>query len=150
MPYIVLTADQARVLEESTLEVEVHDEQGRLLARITPPSEAEIIERINDADAFSFNSDGGVITIDAVPAAPSAADLKLSVYASDGTLLATADAATNDQHLTIGLPVGSYTAILTSHGNYDDQGQYTITARNLPAGWAPKASCCAARLAALS
>ncbi len=46
MPHIVLTADQARVLEESTLEVEVHDEQGRLLARIPPPSEAEIIERI--------------------------------------------------------------------------------------------------------
>jgi len=46
MPHIVLTADQARVLEESTLEVEVRDEQGCLLARIPPPSEAEIIERI--------------------------------------------------------------------------------------------------------
>ena len=46
MPHIVLTADQARVLEESTLEVELRDERGRLLARIPPPSEAEIIERL--------------------------------------------------------------------------------------------------------
>jgi hypothetical protein len=46
MPTIVLTAAQARVLDESTLEVEVRDEQGRLLARIPAPSEAEIIERL--------------------------------------------------------------------------------------------------------
>jgi hypothetical protein len=46
MPHIVLTADQARILEVTTLEVEVRDEEGRVLARIPPPSEAEIIERI--------------------------------------------------------------------------------------------------------
>src|SRR5690349_4097752 len=46
MPHIVLTAEQARVLEQTTLTVEVRDEQGRVPARIPPPSEEEIIERV--------------------------------------------------------------------------------------------------------
>jgi len=46
MPHIVLTPAQARVIEQTTLVVELRDEQGRILARIPPPSEQEIIERI--------------------------------------------------------------------------------------------------------
>ena len=46
MPHIVLTEEQARVLRETTLAVELRDEQGRVLARVPPPSEEEIIERV--------------------------------------------------------------------------------------------------------
>jgi hypothetical protein len=46
MPHIVLTEEQARVLQQTTLAVEFRDEQGRVLARIPPPTEEEIIERI--------------------------------------------------------------------------------------------------------
>jgi hypothetical protein len=46
MPHIVLTEEQARVLQQSTLAVELRDEQGRVLARVPPPTEEEIIERI--------------------------------------------------------------------------------------------------------
>jgi hypothetical protein len=67
-----------------------------------------IIERMADADAFSFNLSGaGSVTIDVNPAAPSALDAMLGVYASDGSLLALADASANNQHLVVTLPSGS-------------------------------------------
>jgi hypothetical protein len=46
MPHIVLTEEQARVLRQTTLAIELRDEQGRVLARVPPPTEEEIIERI--------------------------------------------------------------------------------------------------------
>jgi hypothetical protein len=46
MPHIVLTEEQARVLQQTTLAVELRDDQGRVLARVPPPSEEEIIERV--------------------------------------------------------------------------------------------------------
>jgi hypothetical protein len=46
MPHIVMTEEQARILEQTTLAVELRDEQGRILARVPPPTEEEIIERI--------------------------------------------------------------------------------------------------------
>jgi hypothetical protein len=46
MPHIVLTEEQAKILQQTTLAVEIRDEQGRVLARIPPPTEEEIIERI--------------------------------------------------------------------------------------------------------
>jgi hypothetical protein len=54
MPHIVLTEEQARVLQQSTLAVELRDEQGPVLARVPPPTEEQIIERIkqNRNDKF--------------------------------------------------------------------------------------------------
>ncbi len=46
MPSIVLTEDQAHVLRQTTLAIELRDAQGRILARVPPPTEEEIIERI--------------------------------------------------------------------------------------------------------
>jgi antitoxin (DNA-binding transcriptional repressor) of toxin-antitoxin stability system len=47
MPHIVLTEEQARILTQASLPVEVRDEQGRTVARLTPldPEEIEAIER---------------------------------------------------------------------------------------------------------
>jgi hypothetical protein len=44
MPQIVLTDEQARVLLAATEPVELRDERGTLLARISPPVEEVIVE----------------------------------------------------------------------------------------------------------
>ena len=43
MPFIVLNSEQARVLEQAVQPVEVRDEQGRILTRIPPLSEAAVV-----------------------------------------------------------------------------------------------------------
>lgn len=95
-----------------------------------------IIERMGDVDAFSFTSAGGVYALSAAPDAPSGVDLKLDVYALDGTLLATSDNANNVQELTMTLGSGTYFALVSSHGNYGDVGRYFMSVSPLPAGWA--------------
>ena len=102
-----------------------------------------IIERLSDADAFSFTSSGGRYSITAGRDAPSGVDLKLSIYNSSGTLIASEDgdprtlpySMVNDQHLTLDLSAGTYYAIAESHGNYGDQGQYVLRVDPLPAAW---------------
>lgn len=46
MTQIVLTPDQARALQQATTVVELRDDAGQVLARIPPPSEDQILERI--------------------------------------------------------------------------------------------------------
>jgi hypothetical protein len=43
MPHIVLNPEQARVLNEAAQPVEIRDEQGRVLTRIPPLSEAAVV-----------------------------------------------------------------------------------------------------------
>jgi hypothetical protein len=94
-----------------------------------------VLERMSDVDAFSL-AGGGTFSFDAVADAPSGVDLKLSIYQSDGTLLSMVDTSANDQHLTMSLPAGSnYFALLSSHGNYGDVGQYIFTVSALPPEW---------------
>jgi hypothetical protein len=118
------------------------DDYGGDIATATPltvsgatQSIAGILERLNDADAFSFTTTGGTVVLDAVPDRPSGVALKLAVYDSDGTLLGLKDAATNDQHLSIPLPAGTYYVIVSSQGNYGDVGAYQLAVRTLPSGW---------------
>ena len=54
-------------------------------------SATAIIERLTDADSFSFTSAGGRYSISAGRDAPSGVDLKLSIYNASGTLLAVDD-----------------------------------------------------------
>jgi hypothetical protein len=95
-----------------------------------------IIERRTDVDAFSFTATDGGVTIAAIPDAPSGVDTKLEIYDSAGNLVAAKDGATNDQQMTLpGLPAGTYYALVSSHGDYGDQGMYDLSVRALPAGW---------------
>jgi regulation of enolase protein 1 (concanavalin A-like superfamily) len=126
------------------------DDYGGTIATATPltvtgvtQSKVGIIERLTDADAFSFTSTGGNYSITAGRDAPSGVDLKLSIYNSSGTLLASEDGdprslpytMVNDQELAINLPAGTYYAIVESHSNYGDQGQYVLRVDPLPDAW---------------
>ena len=91
------------------------------------------IERIADADAYAFVSTGAQMRVDLVPPNPSMLDAKLELYAADGTLIAGADGSTNDQHLTISLPAGTFYAVVRSHGDYGDLGLYDMTIRTVGA-----------------
>ena len=101
-------------------------------------SASGIIERMADADAFSFTSAGGRVTVDLVPPRPSMLDAKLEVYSAAGTLLAAADGADNDQHLAVPtLAAGTYYAVVKSHGNYADLGPYDLSVREEEPGDVP-------------
>jgi len=109
----------------------------------TSQSVVGIIERLSDADAFSFVSSGGSYAMIAGRDRPSGVDLKLAVYDSAGNLLAAEDGdpravpltMVNDQSITMDLPAGTYYAMVESHGNYGDVGQYVLKVDPLPAGW---------------
>lgn len=92
-----------------------------------------IIERLADADAYSFVSAGAQMRIDLVPPNPSMLDAKLELYAADGRFIGAADGPTNDQHLTISLPAGTFYAVVRSHGDYGDLGLYDMTIRSVGA-----------------
>src|SRR5262249_7579669 len=115
------------------------DDFGNTIATASPlavnSSVHGIIERLTDQDAFSFVSAGGVYSFSVVPDNPSALDAKLEIYDSTGALVAAKDSATNDQQLTMILPAGTFTAIVSSHGNYGDVGVYDFSVRSLPADW---------------
>jgi len=119
------------------------DDYGNTIATAAPLTSngweqitSGILERMNDVDAFSFISTGGPYAITATPPAPSGADIRLELYAADGTRLATADNSNNGQYLTAELPAGTYYAMVSSHGDYGDTGMYDIGVRALPDGWA--------------
>ena len=120
-----------------------HDDFGNTIATASALNDdpsgfqtaSGIIERRNDVDAFSFVSNGGGVTLAAVPDAPSGVDLRLEVYDASGNLVAAKDGATNDQQMTLALPQGTYYAMLSSHGDYGDQGMYDFSVRSLPTGW---------------
>jgi len=119
------------------------DDFGGTMASATPMPVVDgtqrvtgVIERLSDIDAFSFVSDGNAsLSLSAVPEGPSGVDLKLAVYDSAGNLLAMKDGASNDQQFTLTLSAGTYYAMLSSHGNYGDVGQYNFSVSPLPQHW---------------
>ena len=62
----------------------------------------------------------------------------MELYSSTGHLLAAADGGTNDQNLTLTLPAGNVSVLVSSHGDYGDLGEYSFSARQLPAGWSTR------------
>ncbi|MBN2217658.1 MAG: DUF1349 domain-containing protein, partial [Pirellulales bacterium] len=104
-----------------------------------------IIERLTDADTFSFSVDAaGRYTIGATREEPTGVDLKLSIYNSSGILMAAEDgdprnepySMVNDQFLTLDFTTpGTYYAIVESHGNYSDLGKYNLRVDPLPDSW---------------
>ena len=98
-------------------------------------STSGIIERMSDVDAFSFTVSGGPMNVAAIPDSPSGVDIKLEIYASDGTLIAASDGATNYQQIARNFSAGTYYAFVSSHGNYGDVGTYNFAVNALPTGW---------------
>jgi regulation of enolase protein 1 (concanavalin A-like superfamily) len=97
---------------------------------------AGIIERHTDIDAFSFTSLGGEVDIAALADDPSAVDLKLEIYDALGVLLASKDSNTsNDQSISLVLPVGTFYVMVSGHRNYGDVGAYNLTLRSMPTNW---------------
>jgi hypothetical protein len=43
VPHIVLTAEQAHVLQEASETIELRDERGQVLTRMPPPAEAAVV-----------------------------------------------------------------------------------------------------------
>ncbi len=95
-----------------------------------------IIERHTDVDAFSFSSLGGEVDIAALADDPSGVDLKLEIYDALGVLVASKDSNTsNDQSISLVLPVGTFYVLVSGHRNYGDVGTYNLTLRSLPTNW---------------
>ena len=100
------------------------------------------IERLFDADYFSFTSTGGAWNVNVEPTYNSPVELKLEVYNTAGTLLGSVsdglyrNAQDNaSQDLNFNLPAGNYVAKVTSAQNAGDQGEYAFYATPLPGGW---------------
>jgi len=110
----------------------------------TTRSATGIIERLTDADAFSFTvTSAGRYSLVAGREYGAGVDLKISLYNASSTLIAAEDGdpenqpycMVNDQYLTLDLTAGTYYVIAESHGDYDDLGQYNVRVDPLPADW---------------
>ena len=87
-----------------------------------------IIERMSDADYFSFSTAGGRVTFTGSVAGQGAMlDLKLELRSASGALLAAADTAALGETLSADLAAGSYYLVAASHDAYGDVGQYSIS-----------------------
>ncbi len=94
------------------------------------------IERLSDTDTFTFTTAAaGRWGVYGNALTPSSLDVKYEIFDSTGKRVATADSALNDQTLALDLAAGTYTIVVSGHGDYGDQGVYHLSARPLPAGW---------------
>ena len=100
------------------------------------------IERVADADIFSFTSGGGAFDVGVIPYVRSALAPKFELYNASGQLVAAKDdtslRATGDngnEEVQLALPAGTYYVKVLGHGDYGDVGEYAVTATPLPAGW---------------
>ena len=92
-----------------------------------------VIERMTDADYFSFTTPGGHANIVA-DVAPFGAmlDLSLSLYDAAGNLLASVATASLGERIVYALDAGTYTLAVGSAGNYGDVGQYILSGSVVP------------------
>ena len=115
-------------------------------AAITPTNgsfqTSGIIERATDVDWFSFTSTGSAFNVNAEPTFESPIALKLEVYDSNGTLLATKDDTgvrgwqdNTGQEVNLDLAAGTYYAKVSGHGDYGDIGEYAFYASPMPSGF---------------
>jgi hypothetical protein len=85
------------------------------------------IEKMTDADYFSFTTTGGTLDLTAAVAqfGPTL-DLKLELRSSTGTLIASSDTSSLGETLSSMLSAGTYYISVASHGSYGDVGSYTL------------------------
>lgn len=117
-----------------------NDGIGHTLSSATPltisgpsVSGSGILAQTTQRDYFSFTTDAGTITLNGNVAQYGAMlDLKLELWTSTGTLVATADTSSLGETLTVTVPAGSYRLVVASHGNYGDVGQYAVSGTIVP------------------
>lgn len=101
---------------------------ARLSLSGTSASASGVIERTTDSDFFSFSTGGGNVSFTASPSATGGMlDLKLSLYNSSGSLVASANTASLGESLSSYLSAGTYYIAVASKGNYGDLGQYSLS-----------------------
>lgn len=88
-----------------------------------------VIERMTDADYFSFSSGAGAVSFTVNVASVGAnLDARVELRDSTGTLVASADpSGTLGATINASVLQGDYRLVVLSHGTYGDLGQYTIT-----------------------
>jgi hypothetical protein len=94
-----------------------------------------IIEKMSDADYFSFTtSTGGDLTLNASTIGVGATlDMKLELRNSANAVIASSDlAGASAEALTAHLAAGTYYVDIASHGSYGDVGQYTFSGSIVP------------------
>jgi Ca2+-binding RTX toxin-like protein len=111
------------------------DDHGNTPATATPlqqtgpqVSGSGIIEQMSDVDYFSFQTGGGLATLNVNVAAVGAnLDARAELYGPSG-LIAVSDSDTSlNATISTYLAEGTYYLAVRSHGRYGDLGQYTIT-----------------------
>lgn len=92
-----------------------------------------VIETIADVDYFKITSPGGHVDFRA-DVAPYGAmlDLALKVTDVDGNILASVDTASLGEHFSMDTVPGDYYLAVSSHGDYGDMGQYSVTVSMVP------------------
>lgn len=94
------------------------------------------IERLGDADIFSFTVASARTRIEVNPQWPSGVDLRATVYNSSGTIVIGLDGKTSlDQQTIAALPAGTYRIAVESSGNIGDIGSYTVSVSPFAADW---------------
>jgi len=94
----------------------------------TSLSGSGVISTTSDRDYFSFTTTRGSVTLSGnVLSVGPTLDLKLQLYNSAGTLLASADNSSLGETLSTSLSSGTYYLVVASHGSYGDVGQYTVS-----------------------
>lgn len=92
-----------------------------------------IIERMTDADFFSFTTPGGHgdIVADVAPFG-AMLDLSMTLYDAAGNVLASAATDSLGERIAYALDAGTYTLGITSAGGYGDVGQYFLSGSVVP------------------
>ena len=118
------------------------DDHGDSAASATPLSASVsglidatygIIERITDADLFSFSTAAGSVTFWLATAEfGGMLDSTLRLFSGAGALLQTVDTNNLAEGLTTTLAAGDYLIGVSGRGNYGDLGQYTLRGQIIP------------------
>jgi hypothetical protein len=101
-------------------------------------SAAGVITRTSDRDAYSFSvTEESRVTIrgDVADNGSAMLDVKLEVYAADGTLLSRRDTVGMAEIASLALEPGEYRVVVASHGGDGDVGQYRLRVDLLPVAW---------------
>lgn len=116
------------------------DDHGNTVSSATPlaisgssVSSSGVIERTTDADVFSFSTGAGTLNFTVGSYAYGGMlNLKLDLLTSTGSVVATRNAQTLGETLSVTVGGGAYRLVVSSNGSYGDIGQYSISGMIVP------------------